>query len=342
MSSQRKTIIGCFLIMVIGIFFMSLSPVPCLAQAKYTVRVSTGLPENHFMFKQYKEWATLAQERSKGAMKVEIYPSGQLFKDDEVLRAVQMGAVEVGAPYSFNVAKTIPEFLIFQVPFLLATSEDQQRVLVHSEIWDMLVAKADKKNLKVLAGLPWPMEAQGLISKKLLKTPADAKGTIIRLLGVPEERLAKSWGAAGTYITGAELYVGLQRGTINGAFSSAPTWYERKLYEAAPNFTVVPYGAVESVVIMNKDYYNKLPAELQQIILATWKEVEGRSVRKAAESYQEAVEGLKGKGATLYIPTKEQWEMWRKASDAATKSIIKDIPNGAELVRKVERLKASK
>lgn len=342
MSNQRKTIIGCFIIMVIGTFFIFLSPVTCLAQAKYTIRFNQGTPENHFMSKQYKEWATLVQERSKGAITVEIYPSGQLFKDDEVVRGVQMGAVEAGVPYSYLVAKTIPEFLIFHIPFLFATTEDQQRVLVHSEIWDMLVEKADKKNLKVLAGLPWPMEAQGLVSKKPLKTPSDAKGMIIRLLGVPEERLAKSWGAAGTYITGAELYLGLQRGTVNGAFASASSWWERKLYEAAPNFTVMPYGGQESVVIMNKDFYNKLPAELQQIILAAWKEVEGRSVKKAVESFQEAVQGLKGKGTAPYVPTKEEWEMWRKASDAATKSIINDIPNGAELVRKVERLKASK
>ena len=71
--------------------------------APVTIRFSSGAPENHFLTKQYIEWAKLIEKNSKGDMKVQVYHSAQLFRDNEVIKAVQTGALESGCAFTMYV-----------------------------------------------------------------------------------------------------------------------------------------------------------------------------------------------------------------------------------------------
>jgi TRAP-type C4-dicarboxylate transport system substrate-binding protein len=333
---MKKTIAAGLFVSVIGILLIVLLPWTSGAQEKYLIRFSTGLPEDHFIMNQYKECATLIQQRSKGAIKVEIYFSAQLFKDIEVVRAVQMGAVESASSYSVYLSKSFPEYLIFHVPFLFKTTEELSRV-AKSEIWDSLKKNPEKNSIKILAGFPWPQEAQGLISKKSVRVPSDCKGLIARIQDAPQSALIKLWGGGGSYLSGAELYMGLQRGTINSSFGSVVTVWERKLYEVAPYFTEVPWGGMMSIPIMNMGFFNKLPTELQNVVTDAFQEVEGRSNQRAMEEYNRALKMLKGK-CDVYKPTKEEMILWEKDTRPIQLSSLEKVPDGAELLNRVTAL----
>jgi len=337
---MRKTIAAGLFASVIGILLILFLPRTSEAQEKYLIRFSTGLPEDHFIMNQYKECATLIQQRSKGAIKVEIYFSAQLFKDIEVIRAVQMGAVESASSYSVYLSKSFPEFLIFHVPFLFKATEELSKV-AKSEIWDSLKKNPEKNNIKILAAFPWPQEAQGLLSKKSVKVPSDCKGLIARIQDPPQSALIKLWGGGGSYLSGAELYMGLQRGTINGGFGSVATIWERKLYEVAPYFIEIPWGAMMTIPIMNMGFFNKLPTELQNVVTDAFKEVEGRSNQRAMEEYNAALNMLKGK-CNVYKPTKEEMILWEKDTHPIQISTLESVPNGAELLNRVTSFLKSK
>ena len=94
---------------------------------------------------------------------------------------------------------------------------------------------AERKGVKLLSLVVMPSpEDHIILSAKPVKVPADMKGLVIRGAS-PEHALAiKKWGAGPSFLTGAEVYLGLQRDTINGAINSLLTYMDRKLYEVSP------------------------------------------------------------------------------------------------------------
>jgi TRAP-type C4-dicarboxylate transport system substrate-binding protein len=255
---MRRSISNGYFVFIFGILFCLCNIGLCYAQEKYTMRFSHGLPEDHFIANQYQEWATLINERSKGVLKVEIYPSAQLFKDLEVIRAIQMGTIESGGAYSFNIARSVSEFNILDVPFLFHTTEEMLKV-AKSEVGTLLIRAAEKQGIKVLAWFPFPQEGEGILSKKPIKVPSDCKGLVARATGPPSAQLIKLWGGGASSLSGAEVYMGLQRGTIGATFSTIETSVERKIYEVAPYSVILPWGAVFAMPLMNAEFFNKLP-----------------------------------------------------------------------------------
>src|SRR6187401_2252654 len=76
-----------------------------------------------------EEFKKLAEERTKGRVKVEVYPNSSLFKDGEEMEALQLGSVQMLAP---SVSKFGPlgarEFEMFDLPFLFDSYDDLHKV----------------------------------------------------------------------------------------------------------------------------------------------------------------------------------------------------------------------
>jgi C4-dicarboxylate-binding protein DctP len=334
---MKRSISSGYFVFVFGILFCLFSIGLCYAQEKYTMRFSHGLPENHFIANQYKEWANLINERSKGVLKVEIYPSAQLFKDLEVIRAIQMGTIESGGSYSFNIGRSVAEFNILDVPFLFHTTEEMLKV-AKSEVGALLVRAAEKQGIKVLAWFPYPQEGEGILSKNPLKVPSDCKGLIARATGPPSAQLIKLWGGGASSLSGAEVYMGLQRGTLGATFSTIETSVERKIYEVAPYSVIIPWGAVFAMPLMNAEYFNKLPKELQEIVVDAALEVEKKTVQRALEINASAKRVLEEKGYPPYIPTKEENALWEKDTQPIKDSAMEASPGGKELLKKIDSI----
>jgi|WetSurMetagenome_2_1015567.scaffolds.fasta_scaffold03802_5 C4-dicarboxylate-binding protein DctP len=331
---MKKGLIIGFVVLIIGTLFLSADI--CPAQEKYTMRFNHGLPADHFLAKQYSEWGALINQRSKGVLKVEMYPSATLFKDQELIGAIQMGTIESGAFWPFNISKSVPELNVLSMPFTFYTT-DQVTRFVNSDVRVMLDERAAQKKMKILSYVIYPAETFGLVTKQQLKTPSDCKGKVFRATDNMTADMAKSWGAGASFLSGAELYMALQRGTIDGVFSVLQTLVERKLYEVAPYFTVVPVLYVTGIIGMNEDYFAKLPKELQRIILDVSKEIEKKAPQKALESAKQDINYLKEKGLNPpYTPTGEEMALWQKGSDAIVESEMKRIPGGIELLKKVK------
>lgn len=329
---MKKGIIVGFVVLIIGTFFFFAEI--CHAQEKYLMRFNHGLPTDHFAAKQYEEWGALINQRSKGALKVEIFPSTQLFKDQELVRAVQMGTIESGACYTFNLSRSMPEFNIFGVPFTFYTTDQTLRIL-NSDVRTILDKIAERQNIKTLAYAPWSAEGIGFISKKPLRNPSDCKGKVFRATDEIVASLIKLWGGGASFLSGAELYMALQRGTIDATLASVQTLVERKLYEVAPCFTRLPVSYVSAIIIMNKDFFSKLPKELQKVVLDVSKEIEKKFPQAAMEADTRDASFLKEKGLLPYTPTQAEMAFWQEGTKPIRESAMA-TPDGKELLKKVD------
>src|SRR5216110_4080832 len=91
----------------------ALAQQPIVVKFSHVVAVDTPKGKGAERFKQ------LAEERTKGRVKVEVYPNSTLFKDGEEMEALQLGSVQMLAP---SLAKFGPlgvrEFEVFDLPYI--------------------------------------------------------------------------------------------------------------------------------------------------------------------------------------------------------------------------------
>lgn len=293
------------------------------SSAPATIRFSSGAPENHFLTKQYLEWAKLVETNSKGDIKVQVYHSAQLYRDNEVTKAVQTGALESGCAFTMYLEnQLVPAMKVFQFPFLFQGLDESMKVY-RSEVGTAWKAVAERKGVKLLSLVVMPSpEDHILLSSKQVKVPADIKGLVIRGAS-PEHAMAiKAWGAGPSFLTGAEVYLGLQRGTINGALNSLLTYMDRKLYEVSPHVTFVPVTVVHTFIVMNKGFFDRLTPEQQKIVMDASDTIENKTVQFGLDSFKTDLEEAKKK-ATLYYPTPAELAQWKEGTPAIWEDLAK-------------------
>lgn len=307
------------------------------AAEKTTIRFSFGLPDNHYITSQLKDWANLAMENNEN-LEIKMFGSAQLYKDADAIEAVQTGAIESALAYNFNLSTIIKSMGIFDCPFLIETTDQVDKVL-KSSIREKMDAELAAKNIKVLAYIPWSVEDLGICSVKPVKVPADVKGVNSRVNAPEMAMLWKHYGMNPVFMSGSELYMGLQRGVIESAHSSVVTSVERKLYEVAKNFTTLPVGVVITSIMINNDYFNKLPADKQQALVDAGKEVEAKSIEAAKKNASEILKRAEELNITVYKPTADEMKLWQADMDKVIQEIYKEKPQVMSYIEEIKKMK---
>jgi TRAP-type transport system periplasmic protein len=154
----------------------------------------------------------------------------------------------------------------------------------------------------------------------------------------PEHALAiKKWGAGPSFLTGAEVYLALQRGTINGAINSLLTYMERKLYEVSPCAIFMPLSAVHTFIVMNKGVFDRLTPEQQKIILDASMTIESNTVPFALKTFKEDLEEAKKK-AKLYNPTPAELSLWKEGMTSIWDDLSKSNEDVAAAFKNVRAI----
>lgn len=332
---MRKKALVTGILVVVMIMFTNFTLTDA---APVTIKFSSGAPENHFLTKQYIEWAKLIEKNSKGDIKVEVYHSAQLYRDNEVIKAVQTGGVDSGCAFTLYLEnQLVPSMKVYQMPFLFQNLDETWKVY-KSEIGATWKQTAEKKGVKLLALVVMPSpEDHIVLTTKPVKVPADLKGLVIRG-ATPEHALViKKWGAGPSFLTGAEVYMALQRNTINGAINSLATYMDRKLYEAAPYVVMTPLSVVHTFIVMNKDFFDKLTLERQKIVTEASAAIENNTVQFGKNTLNEDLEGVKKK-AKLYVPATAEAALWREGMTSLWDEIAKDKPDVVDALKKVHEM----
>src|SRR5437016_11993925 len=116
-----------------------------------------------------EQFKKLAEERSKGGVKVEVYPNSQLYKDGEEMEALQLGSVQMLAP---AVSKFGPlgvrEFEVFDMPYMF-DDENELHKVTDGRLGQGLMKKLEGKGLVGLAY--WASGFRDFSANKALRTP---------------------------------------------------------------------------------------------------------------------------------------------------------------------------
>ena len=280
---------------------------PIVIKFSHVVAIDTPKGKGAEYFKK------LAEERTKGRVKVEVYPNSQLYKDGEEMEALQLGSVQMLAP---SVAKFGPlgvrEFEVFDLPYIFENFGELHKV-TEGAVGKLLFQKLESKSIVGLAY--WDNGFKDFSANKALKLPADVKGLKMRIQSsnVLEAEI-RALGGIPQKMAFSEVYQGLQTGVVDGTENPPSNFYTQKMHEVQKYLTMTDHGVIEYAVIVNKKFWDGLPTDVRSALESAMKDATKYANDIAKKENDDALEGVKKSGKTQIITlSPDEKAAWKKA-----------------------------
>lgn len=286
---------------------------PAFAQAPIVIKFSHVVATNTPKGKGAEYFKKLAEERTKGRVKVEVYANSTLYKDNEEVDALQLGAVQMLAP---SLAKFGPlgvrDFEAFDLPYLF-DSYDELHKITYGPIGASLFKKLEPKGIIGLAY--WDNGFMDMSANKPLRMPADFRGLKMRIQSskVLDSQM-RALGAIPQVMAFSEVYQALQTGVVDGTENPPSNLYTQKMYEVQKYLTLSDHHYLGYAVIVNKKFWDGLPADIRKTLDECMVETTKYVNEIAKKENDDALEAVRKSGKTEIITlTPEEKRAWKKA-----------------------------
>ena len=300
---------------------------PIVIQFSHVVAVDTPKGQAAEYFKK------LAEERTNGAVKVEVYPNSQLYKDKEEMEALQLGSVQMLAP---SLAKFAPlgvkEFELFDLPFIFDGYDELHKVTtgpVGKKLLDKLSAKG------VLGLAYWDNGFKVMSANKPLRTPNDFKGLKMRIQSSKVlDAQMRALGAIPQVMAFSEVYQALQTGVVDGTENPPSNLYTQKMFEVQKYVTLSNHGYLGYAVLVNKKFWEGLPQDIRTQLESALADATQFANDIAKKKNDEDMESVKASGkCEVFTLTPEERAQWKAALIPVHKEMSSRI--GAEILQEV-------
>ena len=290
-------------------------------------KMHCAFPPSHLFTKAWMAYAEDVNKRTEGQMSIKVYPLSVLgFNMRNVLPALRDNIVPIAEISSSLSEGLLPELKELSIFYILENPENEAKAYaaVRPEIEKLLL---DKFKVKVLATCIG--DSTEMFLNKKFSGLDDVKGLKIRTMGSAMGHQAKMLGLVPTAINSKEVSVALDRGMVDGMYTSLPGFYNGKFYQFLKVANIVNQSYVKLFVGVNAGTFDKLPADLQNALNASgaWLEKEGFSAIRDSEGAN-AREKLKAEGVEFYTPPAEiQATMKKIGREMAEESAAKAGPD---------------
>ncbi|HJV86617.1 MAG TPA: TRAP transporter substrate-binding protein [Noviherbaspirillum sp.] len=309
------------------------------AQAPIVIKFSHVVANDTPKGKAAERFKELAEKATKGRVKVEVYPNSTLYKDKEEMEALQLGAVQMLAP---SLAKFGPlgvkEFEVFDLPYIFPSKDVLYRV-TEGPIGKQLFQKLESKGITGLAY--WDNGFKVMSANKPLHHPADFKGLKMRIQSSKVlDAQMRALGANPQVMAFSEVYQALQTGVVDGTENPPSNLYTQKMHEVQKHVTVSNHGYLGYAVIVNKKFWDGLPADIRTELDGAMKEATKYANAIAQQENDKALDAVKKSGkSTVYVLTDAEKAEWRKALQPVQKEMEGRI--GKDLIQAVNKESAA-
>src|SRR5712671_618167 len=278
---------------------------PALAQEPIVIKFSHVVAQGTPKGKGAEYFKKIAEERTKGRVKVEVYPNSTLYKDNEEVDALQLGAVQMLAP---SLAKFGPlglrDFEVFDLPYLFDNYDELHKV-TRGPIGAALLKKLEAKGIIGLAY--WDNGFMDMSANKPLRKPEDFRGLKMRIQSSKVlDAQMRALGASPQVMAFSEVYQALQTGVVDGTENPPSNFYTQKMHEVQKYLTLSNHGVIEYAVIVNKKFCDGLPADVRSTLEGAMKDATKFSNDIAKKENDDALAAVKASGKTEIITLSPQ------------------------------------
>ncbi|AXX84746.1 DctP family TRAP transporter solute-binding subunit [Aliarcobacter skirrowii] len=276
------------------------------------------------------------EELTNGRIDVQVFPNSQLYGDGEEMKALVMNNVQVIMPSLSKFTSIAPQMQLFDLPFIFRDKAHLYAVM-DGEVGAKLKSFIDAKK-QMLAFDYWDAGFKHFSSSKQpIVNPEDAKGLKFRIQSSKVlEAQFKAVGGNPQILPFSEVYSALQQGVVDATENPLSNLYTKKFHEVQSSVTLSSHGYLGYLVVMNQQFFNKLPKDLQEHVKTAMKEATELERRETAIEDAKIIDALrkyaKDSGRLeIYELNDEQVANWRRVMSTVYPQFYKVI--GEDLIK---------
>ncbi len=277
--------------------------------------------------------AELLNERSGGAIQMDVFPSSQLGGERDILEGLQLGTIDGCLVSTAPVANFSESFYVFDLPYLFTDLDSTYEVL-DGEIGQSILKEIEKDGFIGLSY--WQNGFFNIITtNKEIVHPTDMSGMKIRAFENPiHQSYFKLCGANPIPMAWGEVYTALQNKTVDGCTTSFTFIYNTKLDEVAGNVAITHQVYAVAPLLMSESTWSTLPADIQQLVIDCGNEARDFERDLCNSSEAEQIAELRKLGMSINEVDKAEWaEFMQPVYDEYVPSLIP-----AELVDSIKAI----
>lgn len=279
-----------------------------------------------FAMMKFKE---LIEKRSNGRFVIEVF-AGSLGSDRDLMEGLQIGSVDAGAINTSVIASVVPEFGVFDLPFIFRDREHAYRVM-DGTIGQDLIKKANAK-IGFVSTDYWENGFRGFTnSVRPIATPADLKDLKFRTMQSKVHLdTFRQWKANPVPMNFAEVFTAMQMRVIDGHDNAPDTVNANKMWEVQKYFSNSKHFYSPVLFVFSAPTWKKLSEADRKMFLEVSKEVTAYERKLAGDMYDQALDNLKTRMQVVEQVDYEAFKasvqpIWQKYSADFGKELIERI-----------------
>ncbi len=307
------------------------------AQPKITLTYANFPPATTFPCVQMERWAKEVEKRTNGKVKVQTFPGGTLLAATNIFDGVITGTADIG---NFAMSYQPGRFPVSEaVDLPIGFSSAKAASLTLYDLIDKYPKEFEK--VKVLTLFTCP--PANFMTTKPVRSLKDLKGMELRVSGTGAEAVKRLGGIA-IAMPQSETPEALQKGVVKGVVSSMEILKDFNFAAYCPYATETNLFVVTFAVVMNKDKWNAMPADVKKVLDDLRREQAEWTGRYVDDHVKEAVAWSKQKYnlQIIQLPAADRAEIPKAVKpmiDEYIKRVTAQGVQGQQVIGDVMRLK---
>lgn len=313
----RRTLLAVAALALVGLFAAR----PAAAQT-YELKIATVAPDKTPWADLLKDYKKAVEKASGGKIKVRVFLGGTMGDENETVRMTARGEISGVGASTGAVASLVEELMAIEIPFLFKNANEADYVLDKH----LLVPMEEAFKKKGLVLVMWSENGFRHFGASFpIKKPSDLKGKKMRSQeSFPHIEMWKALEASAAAIPTTEVTTALKTGSVNGFDQALLYMVAGAWHSSITHMTLSAHIYQPAVIAFNKDWFDKLPPDLQKICIDEGRKIvrSGRAaIRKMNPSLVEIIRGPKDKPKVIVttLSDAEREEFVKKTAGVAAK-----------------------
>jgi TRAP-type transport system periplasmic protein len=265
------------------------------AQAEFNLTMASPYPDALFHVQNIRMFIDDVESNSDGRIAITLHVAQSLFNHAESMQALRSGQVDL-AELQLTQFGNQEELYNFESLPYLADSFEEAMIL-----WDVakpyVTERLARDRIMPLYTVPWPPQA--FYANHELKTVEDMKDLKLRVYNPMGARMAELLGAESVLVGGGEVPQAFSTGMIDSMITSSAFGASASAWDYVDVFNDVRSWFGYDQIVMNIRSFQRLPEDLQQVVLDAAEAAQERGFRMSQEANEEQMKVLEDNGMAL-------------------------------------------
>ena len=304
----------------------------CAAAAAQAPAKTFSLKFNHVLgpkepyHRGFLDWAKRVGERTRGGLKIDVFHSAQLGREEDIIEQIRQGANIGQNTDAARMGNYVPGIAVMNGPYFAETLEDVARLQKSPTVVKWQDELASKHGLKVVC-FNWVQGYRHFFTNEPIRKPEDLQGLRIRTPPAPIwQESIRALGAAPVALAFGEMYPALQQRAIDGVelvYNNIPAGRFQEVLKYANE---TKHIMLINFQVISSKFFDTLPKEYQAALMEECGKAGDETSKQILKLEAEVKAQLKGRGMTVV----EDVDMaaFRKAGDKAYEALkLTDVRN---------------